>query len=365
MCPERSPFMKSELFSPFTLRDLVLENRIVVSPMCQYSATDGNAADWHLMHLGQYSVGGAALVITEATAVESRGRISYGDLGLYSNDNEEALERVIRFFRHYGSARIGVQLAHAGRKASENLPWKTNNGPLGLKEGAWKTVAPSALSYDDGWPVPRALEHSGLVDVKKAFVDAAKRAARLGFDLAELHGAHGYLLHQFLSPLSNHRTDEYGGSLANRMRFPLEVFSAVRDIWPDNRPLGIRISASDYAAGGWTITDSLVFAFELKKRGCDFIDVSGGGLVPHQEVTVGPGYQVRFSEVIRKETGVPTMAVGMITEPSQAEEIISTGKADMVALARAMLYDPRWAWHAATELHAEAKYPRQYLRCRP
>ncbi|MBI5468460.1 MAG: NADH:flavin oxidoreductase/NADH oxidase [Deltaproteobacteria bacterium] len=357
--------MKSALFSPFTLRDLKLDNRIVVSPMCQYSATDGNATDWHLMHLGQYSVSGAGLVITEATAVESRGRISYGDLGLYSNENEEAFERIIKFFRHYGSARIGVQLAHSGRKGSDNLPWKMNNGPLGLPEGAWKTVAPSALSYNDGWPAPKALDATGLAEVKKAFVDGVKRAARLGFDLVELHSAHGYLLHQFLSPLSNQRTDEYGGSLTNRMRFPLEVFSAVREVWPERKPLGVRISASDYAAGGWTITDSLVYASELKKRGCDYIDVSGGGLVPYQETPVGPGYQVRFSEVIRKETGVPTMAVGMITKPVQAEEIISTGKADMVALGRAMLYDTRWAWHAASELGAEAKYPRQYLMCKP
>ena len=357
--------MKSALFSPFTLRDLVLENRIVVSPMCQYSATDGNANDWHLMHLGQYSVSGAALVITEATAVESRGRISYGDLGLYSNDNEEALGRIISFFRHYGSAKIGVQLAHSGRKGSDNPPWKSNGAPLAVKDGAWKTVAPSALSYDSGWPVPRELDTNGMAEVKKAFAEAAKRAARLGFDLAELHSAHGYLLHQFLSPLSNQRTDEYGGALTGRMRFPLEVFSAVREVWPENRPLGARISASDYVPGGWSITDSLVYAAELKKRGCDFIDVSGGGLVPHQTIPVGPGYQVRFSDAIRKDTGMPTIAVGMITEPEQAEEIIATGKADMVALARKMLYDPRWAWHAAAALGADAKYPSQYLRGKP
>jgi len=354
--------MKSALFSPFTLRDLVFENRIVVSPMCQYSATDGNANDWHLMHLGQYSVSGAALVITEATAVESRGRISYGDLGLYSDENMEGFERIIRFFRQYGAAKIGVQLAHAGRKASDSMPFKPLTGPLSVKDGAWRTVSSSALPYAEGWPEPRALDASGLAEVKKAFVSAAVRATRLGFDLAELHSAHGYLLHQFLSPLSNGRTDEYGGTLANRMRFPLEVFSAVRDAWPAARPLGIRISATDYADGGWSLSDSVEFAKELKKLGCDFIDVSGGGLVPQQKIEVGPGYQVGFSDTIRKEAGIATIAVGMITEPAQAEHIIASGKADMVALARMMLYDPRWPWHAAKDLGVEAWYPRQYLR---
>ncbi|MBI5588747.1 MAG: NADH:flavin oxidoreductase/NADH oxidase [Deltaproteobacteria bacterium] len=355
--------MKSALFSPFRLRDLNLDNRIAVSPMCQYSAVDGNATDWHLMHLGQYSVSGAALVVTEATAVESRGRISYGDLGLYSDDNEQSLARIIKFFKDYGSAKIGIQLAHSGRKGSDNLPWKGNGKPLGVNEGAWKTVAPSAVSFGEGVPAPWALDLNGLAEVKKAFVEAAVRASRLGFDLIELHSAHGYLLHQFLSPLSNRRTDEYGGTLTNRMRFPLEVFSAVRGVWPAKKPMGIRVSATDYYPGGWTITDSIVYASELKKLECDYMDVSGGGLVPGQQIPLGPGYQVGYSEIIKKEAGLATMAVGMITTAGQAEEIISSGKADMVA--RGMLYDPRWAWHAAGELKAEAKYPPQYLRCKP
>jgi 2,4-dienoyl-CoA reductase-like NADH-dependent reductase (Old Yellow Enzyme family) len=357
--------MKSALFSPLALRDLLLENRVAVSPMCQYSAVDGNATDWHLMHLGQYSVSGAGLVIAEATAVESRGRISYGDLGLYTDENEQTLERVVRFFREYGSAKIGIQLAHAGRKASDNISWKGKNRPLSIGDGAWQTVAPSAIRFDENWPVPRALDPDGIKEIKAAFVSAARRAARAGFDLVELHAAHGYLLHQFLSPLSNRRTDAYGGSLTNRMRFPLEVFAAVREAWPAKRPMGVRISATDYADGGWGITDSLVLASELKKLGCDYIDVSGGGLVPNQLVEAAPGYQVKFAEAIKKDAGIPVMAVGMIIKPQQAEDVIASGKADIVAIARGMLDDPRWAWHAAHELGAEIKYPPQYLRCSP
>jgi len=333
--------------------------------MCQYSAQDGNANDWHLMHLGQFSVSGAGLVIIEFTAVEPRGRITLGDLGLYSDENEGSLKRIIGFYRRYGNAKIGIQLAHAGRKGSDHLPWKEYGRPLNKDEGAWPTVAPSAVCFSEGWPAPEALGKADMDSIKKAFVQAAERAERLGIDLVELHAAHGYLLHQFLSPLSNFRTDEYGGSLENRMRFPLEVFAAVRRIWPERKPFGVRISATDYAAGGWDINDSIVFAGELKNLGCDFIDVSGGGLVPHQKVAVGPGYQVALSGKVRRESGVTTMAVGMINDPHLAEEIIAGGKADMVAIARGMLYDPRWAWHAAEELWAEAYYPPQYLRCRP
>lgn len=357
--------MTRTLFSPITLRELTLPNRIAVSPMCQYSARDGNATDWHLMHLGQFSVSGVGLVIIEATAVEPRGRITKDDLGLYSDENERSLTRIIEFYRRYGKARIGIQIAHAGRKGSDHLPWEEYGRPLNKDEGAWPTVAPSAIGFGDGWPAPEALGKVEMESIKKAFVQAAGRAERLDIDLIELHAAHGYLLHEFLSPLSNVRSDEYGGGLENRMRFPLEVFAEVRSIWPDKKPLGVRISATDYAAGGWDIDDSLVFVRELKKMGCDYIDVSGGGLVPYQKVAVGPGYQVSLSEKVRRESGIATMAVGMINDPHQAEEIVSGGKADMVAIARGMLYDPRWAWHAAEELWAEAYYPPQYLRCQP
>ena len=357
--------MGSALFSPISLGGLTLANRIVVSPMCQYSAEDGNATDWHLMHLGNFSVSGAGLVMVEATAVEPRGRITYGDLGLYSGANEQALGRVLRFCRQYGQATMGIQLAHAGRKGSDNLPWDEGGRPLTTQEGAWQTVAPSPITYDEAWPLPQALDRAGLEAVREAFVAATQRAARLDFDLVELHGAHGYLLHQFLSPLSNRRTDDYGGTLENRLRFPLEVFSAVREHWPEHKPLGVRISATDYIDGGWQLADSVIFATELKKRGCDFIDVSGGGLGPQQRIAPGPGYQVPFAEEIRRQTKITTMVVGMINQPRQAEAIIASGQADLVALARGMLYNPRWAWHAAEELWAEASYPPQYLRCQP
>lgn len=357
--------MSTALFSPISLRELIMANRIVVSPMCQYSAKDGSATDWHLMHLGQFSVSGPGLVIVEATAVEPRGRITYGDLGLYSDDNETALQRIVAFFREYGEAKIGIQLAHAGRKASDHLPWEEHGRPLSLAEGAWTTVGPSKIRYGDAWQPPEALDLSGLQALKQAFVQATQRAARLDFDLVELHAAHGYLLHEFLSPLSNERTDDYGGSRENRMRFPLEVFEAIRAVWPDRKPLGVRISATDYAAGGWDIGDSVVFAAELQARGCDYIDVSGGGLVPWQRLSVGPGYQVPFAARIRKEVGITTITVGMINQPHQAAEIINQGQADLVALARGMLYDPRWAWHAAEELWVDLEYTPQYRRCRP
>jgi 2,4-dienoyl-CoA reductase-like NADH-dependent reductase (Old Yellow Enzyme family) len=357
--------MSSALFSPITLRKLTLANRIVVSPMCQYTARDGSANDWHLMHLGQFSVAGPGLVIMEATAVEPRGRITYGDLGLYSDDNEAALERIVAFFREYGEAKLGIQLAHAGRKASDHLPWEEHGRPLAPDEGAWTTLGPSAMSYGEAWPPPQALDLEGLSAVKQAFVESTRRAARLDFDLVELHAAHGYLLHEFLSPLSNQRTDNYGGNLENRMRFPLEVFAALRAVWPEAKPLGVRISATDYAESGWSVDDSLVFAAALQARGCDYIDVSGGGLVPWQTVAVGPGYQVSFAARIRQEVGIITMTVGMINQARQAEEIIARGQADMVALARGMLYDPRWTWHAAEELWVDLEYPPQYRRCRP
>ncbi len=353
----------SQLFSPADLGSLTLPNRIVVAPMCQYSAIDGNLTDWHFMHLGQFAVSGAGLVFVEASGVEAAGRITPGCSGLYNEENEAAMAKVIAFYRDYGSAKIGIQLAHAGRKASAKVPWEGGTPLEG--EAAWQTSAPSALPYADSWHTPEALDEAGLERVKQAFIDAAKRAVRLGFDAIEVHAAHGYLLHQFLSPLSNQRDDNYGGNFENRIRFPLEVFEAVRQTAPDTA-LGIRISATDWVDGSsWAVPEAIRFAQELKQRGCDFIDVSSGGNSPLQQIEVGPGYQVPFAAEIRRETGLTTMAVGMIREPQQAETIISSGQADFVALARGMLYDPRWPWHAAETLRASATFPPQYARSHP
>jgi 2,4-dienoyl-CoA reductase-like NADH-dependent reductase (Old Yellow Enzyme family) len=352
------------LFTPFQMRAHALPNRIVVSPMCQYMADNGSANDWHLMHLGQFAMGAAALVITEATHVSPVGRISARCLGLYSDENEKALKRVVDFCRRHGVAKLGIQLAHAGRKGSSHTPFEGGK-PLAPTEGAWKTVAPSALPFGPGWPAPEALSSSGLVDVKQQFVEAAKRALRIGFDLIELHAAHGYLLHEFLSPISNRRTDDYGGSLENRMRYPLEVFDAVRAVWPQDRALGARVSATDWVDGGWTPEETVMFAKELKGRGCDFIDVSSGALDPRQQIPFGPGFNVPFSEKVKKGAGIATMAVGMITKPAQAEEIVAGGSADLIAIARAAMDDPRWAWHAARELGGEAPYAPNYVRCSP
>ncbi|TXF10799.1 NADH:flavin oxidoreductase/NADH oxidase [Pelomicrobium methylotrophicum] len=356
--------MSSHLFQPIRLRGLTLDNRIMVSPMCQYSAVDGCATDWHLMHLGQFAVSGAGLVMVEMTDVEPRGRITPYCLGLYSDANEQALKRVVDFCKRHGHARIGIQLAHAGRKASTLPPWEGRR-LLRPEEGGWEPVAPSAVASGAGAAVPRALTLDEIGQIRDAFVSATQRAARIGFDAIELHCAHGYLLHQFLSPLSNHRTDRYGGSLENRMRFPLEVFAAMRAAWPEDKPLGVRVSATDWAEGGWSLPDTLAFARALKALGCDWIDVSSGGLVKNQVIETYPGYQVPFAEAVRQATGLTTIAIGMITEPRHAEAIVAHGQADMVALARGMLYDPRWAWHAAAELGATVYYPNQYLRCRP
>lgn len=352
-----------------------MENRVVVSPMCQYSAEEGSATDWHLMHLGNFALSGTGLMIIEATAVEARGRITHGCLGLYSDANEEALARVLAFCRKHGQAKIGIQLAHAGRKASAQRPWE-GRGPLLPAEGAWEAVAPSPISGSSAgsgattkqgrqWPAPKMLDRAGMDAVRDAFVAAAKRSDRLGIELIEIHMAHGYLMHSFLSPISNQRNDDYGGSIENRMRFPIEVFEAVRAAWPEDKPLGVRISASDWVDDGWSIEDSVVFAAEMKKRGCDFLCASSGGVSDRQKLALGPGYQVPFAERIRQETGITTMAVGMILEPDYAESIVADGKADMVALARGLLYDPRWTWHAAEALGAEASYPIQYDRSRP
>ena len=356
--------MTSALFSPLTLRGLELPNRVVVSPMCQYMSQDGDANDWHLMHLGQFAMGAAGLLITEATHVSAAGRISYRCLGLYSDSNEATLARVIAFCRRYGVAKLGIQLAHSGRKGSVHPPAQGGK-PLGPGEQPWTTLAPSALAFGPGWHVPEALTRVGLAQVKQQYAEAARRAARIGFDLAELHIGHGYLLHEFLSPLSNQRDDEYGGSAANRMRFPLEVFEAVRAAWPGERPLGVRVSATDWVPGGWTPDETVQFALALKSLGCDFLDVTSGQLDARQQIPLAPGYNVPFSERVRKETGMVTMAVGMITRAAQAEQIVAEGRADLVAIARAMMDDPRWAWHAARELGAQALYATNYQRCHP
>jgi 2,4-dienoyl-CoA reductase-like NADH-dependent reductase (Old Yellow Enzyme family) len=355
----------SMLFSPIKLGPLELANRIAIAPMCQYSAENGFPTDWHMIHLGHLALSGAAILIIEATAVTEEGRITYGDLGLWSDEHAAALEPIVNAVRKYSPIKVAIQLAHAGRKASSEKPWLGGaNIPPGHSNG-WQTVAPSALPHAPGEAPPLALDAAGLQRVKDGFVASARRADALGLDAIELHGAHGYLLHQFLSPLSNQRTDEYGGSLENRMRFPLEVFDAVRAAVSPEMVVGMRISASDWVEGGWDLEQSIVLAKELERRGCQFIHVSSGGLSPQQKIPVGPGYQIEFAARIKAQTAMPTIGVGLITEPKQAETIVQTGQADMVALARAMLYDPRWPWHAAAELGATVSAPPQYWRSQP
>ena len=358
--------MTARLFEPFKLGGLELANRVVISPMCQYSAEDGVPNEWHLMHLGQYAVSGAGLVFAEATGVEAIGRITPGCTGLYNDEQEAAFTRIVRFFERFGQAVPALQLAHAGRKASCDLPWQGGK-PLQPGQGAWQTIGPSATAFAEGWHTPVAMTRADMDRVLDAFVASAKRAARIGFKVLELHGAHGYLLSQFLSPIANKRDDEYGGSLENRMRYPLEVFDAVRAVWPADRPLGVRISGTDWEEPGITIEESVVFTKALQGRDCDFIDVSAGGnLATRPPVgTSGPGYQVPLAETIKRETGIATIAVGMIRDPHLAEGIVSTGKADLVALARGALYDPHWAYRAADALGAQAPYPPQYIRSRP
>ena len=352
------------LFTPIQLRQLEIQNRVMVSPMCQYSATEGSPGPWHHMHLGQFAASGVGLLCIEMTNIEAAGRITPHCMGLYSDDNESALRQVVNFCKDIADTPIALQLAHAGRKASSARPWEGRK-PILPSDGGWEVVAPSAIALQDGAPVPRELGSTEIADMVNKFADAARRAERIGIDALELHAAHGYLLHEFLSPISNRRTDNYGGSLDNRMRFVLEVFEATRAAWPVTKPLGIRLSATDWIDGGWDIDQSITLCKLLKQSGCDWIDVSSGGLAPDQVVPVGPGYQVPLSERIRQETGLITIAVGLITEPRQAETILSEGKADMVALGRGMLYNPRWVWHAADQLGAQIKYPQQYQRCRP
>lgn len=357
---------QTQLFTPYTMRGVTLRNRIVVSPMCQYSSTAGFATDWHLVHLGSRAIGGAGLVIAEATAVEARGRISPEDLGLWNDAQIAPLTRITAFLREHGAV-PGIQLAHAGRKASTFRPWAETQGAAPVSAGGWEDViAPSAIPFSPTYPQPRAMTRDNLAEVKAAFVTATGRALTAGFAFIELHAAHGYLLHSFLSPLSNERTDEYGGDLAGRMRFPLEIAAAVRAAWPSELPLGVRISATDWVPGGWTIDDSVILAQELRERGIDVIDTSSGGVSTAQQIPVGPGYQVHLAEQIRREAGIPTMAVGMITEPQQAEAIIAAGQADLIALARAFLRSPYWVAEAAAALGvADSDWPTQYGRAKP
>lgn len=356
--------MSSSLFSNFSMRGLQLPNRIVVSPMGQYSADDGgHAGQWHLVHLGHLSLSGAGLLITEATAVAPNGRISRHDLGMWSDRHAEALEPAIAFCKRHGGAKLGMQLYHAGRKGSVTVAWEGQR-PIPPEQGGWTIYSPSACAYP-GRATPQALDVDGIRGIIKAFAQAAQRADRLGLDLLELHAAHGYLMHSFLTPLANLRTDAYGGNRENRMRFVLEIFDAVRAVWPERKPLGVRISATDWADGGWDLEDSVALATELSHRGCDFITASSGGATPEQKLEVYPGYQVPFAEKIKREAGVATMAVGMITEPGHAERILAAGQADLIALARGMLFNPRWPWHAAVEMREEVFYPQQYDRAHP
>ncbi len=356
--------MSSQLFSPFQLGPLGLANRIVVSPMCQYSADAGCATAWHRVHLGQMAQSGAGLLCIEATAIEAIGRITPGCLGLYSDANERALADVLADVRRFSAMPIAIQLAHAGRKASSARPWDGGQ-QLALSEGGWVAAAPSAIAHGAHETPPEALDEAGLARICQAFVDAARRAARLGLQAVELHAAHGYLLHEFLSPLANQRTDAYGGSLDNRMRFPLQVFDAVRAVLPPTVALGVRLSATDWVEGGWDLEQSLRFAALLKQRGCDWIDVSSGGISPLQRIPVGPGYQVPLARAIRQATGLATLAVGLITDAQQAEALLQDGSADLVALARAMLWNPRWPWHAAASFGASVHAPAQYWRSEP
>ena len=353
------------LFTPLEVGDLRLDNRIVIAPMCQYSAEDGCMTDWHVIHLGHLALSGAALLTIEATAVTPEGRISYGDTGLWSDANEEAMARVLSAVRRWSSMPIAIQLGHAGRKASTDKPWLGGGQILPDAEHGWQTVAPSPIPFLENENHPVELNAEGLARIRQAFAEAAGRAARLDLAAVQLHGAHGYLLHQFLSPLSNHRSDEYGGSLENRMRFPLEVFDAVRNAFPSTRPVTMRVSATDWVPGGWDIEQTIHFARALEQRGCAAIHVSSGGLDPRQEIPVGPSYQVPFAREVKRAVSMPVVAVGLITDFQQAEAIIGTGDADMIALARGILYDPRWPWHAAAELSGKVQPPPQYLRSAP
>jgi len=355
----------SVLFQPIQVGNLDLVNRIVIAPMCQYSAKDGCMNDWHLIHLGQLALSGAALLTIEATAVLPDGRITWADVGLWNDETEIAMGQVLDSLRRWSEMPIGIQLSHAGRKASTEVPWNGGGQIAPYKLHGWHTEAPSAVGFYQGDNAPLALDRDGLRRVRDAFANAALRAARLGLDLIQLHGAHGYLLHQFLSPLSNRRDDEYGGPLENRVRFPLEVFDAVRQVFPADRPVTMRLSGTDWVEGGWDIEQTLAFAEILAERGCSAIHVSSGGLHPDQQIPVGPSYQVPLARAVKASIDIPVVTVGLITAAEQAEAIVATGDADLVALARPMLYDPRWPWHAAAALGAKVRAPNQYLRSEP
>jgi len=353
------------LFTPLDLGPLRLANRIVIAPMCQYSAVDGAATDWHLVHLGHLALSGAGLLIIEATAVQAEGRITPGCLGLWSDATEAALRRVLQGVRAHSRMPIAIQLGHAGRKASSHVPWQGGMLIPSDRPGGWRPLAPSALPQLEGEALPEVLDEAGIQRIVAAFAEAARRAHRLGLDAIELHAAHGYLLHQFLSPISNIRGDSYGGSLENRMRLPLQVFEAVRAAVPAAMPVGVRISATDWVEGGWDVDQSRAFVQALQARGMSFLHVSSGGVSPQQKIPLGPGYQVGLAEQLKRETGATTIAVGLITEPAQAEAIVASGQADAVALARGMLFDPRWPWHAAAQLGATVQAPPQYWRSQP
>ncbi|WP_308814738.1 NADH:flavin oxidoreductase/NADH oxidase [Sphingomonas sp. GV3] len=355
----------SKLFEPLAVGGLSLANRIVIAPMCQYSAEEGRMTDWHVIHLGQLALSGAALLTIEATAVVPEGRITYGDVGLWDEETESAMARVLETVRRHSAMPIAIQLAHAGRKASTELPWKGGAQIAPDAAGGWQTEAPSAQPFSAGEKTPTALSQARMDELVEAFAQSARRAARLGLDAVQIHAAHGYLLHQFLSPLSNRRDDEYGGSLENRMRFPLAVFDAVRAAFPAEKPVTVRVSGTDWVEGGWDVEQTVAFARALEARGCAAIHVSSGGLDPKQAIPVGPSYQVPLARTVRQAVSIPVVAVGLITEYEQAEAIVGTGDADLIALARTILYDPRWPWHAAAHLGARVKAPDQYLRSQP
>ncbi len=356
---------KSKLFAPIDIGGLHLANRIVIAPMCQYSAVDGQMTDWHVIHLGQLALSGAAALTIEATAVVPEGRISYGDVGLWDDATEAAIGRTLASVRRWSDMPVAIQLAHAGRKASCDLPWLGGRQIAPHQPNGWQTVAPSAIPFHHTENPPVALDHATLHRIRDSFAAAARRAARLGLDAVQIHSAHGYLRHEFLSPLSNQRTDEYGGSLENRMRFPLQVFDAVRDAFPAGRPVTVRLSATDWFPNGWDVAQSIVFAKALESHGCAAIHISSGGLTPGQQIPVAPGYQVPLARAVKQSVSMPVVAVGLITGYDQAESIVANGDADLVALARGILYNPRWPWHAAAYLGAKVKAPNQYLRSEP
>lgn len=355
----------TRLFSPLKVGSLELKNRIVIAPMCQYSAQNGQMTDWHMIHLGHLALSGAAILTIEATAVTPEGRITFGDVGLYSDDCESAMKRVLNGIRQWSKMPIAIQLAHAGRKGSSEVPWKGGHQLAPESPNGWKTVAPSAVAFRETYDAPLALDKAGLSRIRDAFAGAAKRALRLGIDAVQIHAAHGYLLHEFLSPLSNRRTDEYGGSLENRMRFPLEVFEAVRAVWPADKPLSVRVSGTDWKEGGWDAESTVAFAKALEARGADAIHVSSGGLASDAKMSIGPGYQLPFARAVKQAVKIPVVAVGLITGFDQAEEILKSGDADLIALARGMLYDPRWPWHAAAHFGETVDAPPQYLMSKP